>query len=236
MKKLYILLLILVAPLSLACASIPLEDIFEAVTSDSADLDRDTVVAGLREALEIGTQRSIDRTSVVDGFLGNALIRIAIPNDLEDMADALRKIGLERQVDELEVGMNRAAEEAAGEVREIFWNQIRSLSFLDAMGILRAGETAATGFLQQRTSVEIRSKFQPIVVSTMGEVGLARLYRNLADSYNQLPFVSKPAIDLEDYVTEEAMGGLFTILGEEEKRIREDPIARTTELLKRVFE
>jgi hypothetical protein len=203
--------------------------------STSGELDRETVVAGLREALRIGSERTVERTAIVDGFLGNALIRIAIPEDLDKMASTLRKIGLGRQVDKLEVAMNRAAEEAAGEAREVFWDEIRSLTIPDAMGILGGGPTAATDFLYQRTSGEIRERFQPIVVDKIEEVGLARLYSDLADDYNKLPFVSRPAIDLGEYVTDEALDGLFTVLGEEEARIREDPIARTTELLKKVF-
>ena len=221
--------------LSTGCSSAALDDLLDVATSDSGSLDRETVVAGLREALEIGSRRTVERTAVLDGFLANELIRIVIPDELDSMTAALRKLGLGRQVEDLEVNMNRAAEEAAGEAREILWEEIRSLTIPDAWAILDGGKTAATDFLQERTSAEIRAKFHPIVVRKMEEVGLARIYSDLSERYNRLPFVSSPALNLDEYVTDEALAGLFTILGEEETKIRENPLARTTELLKRVF-
>jgi hypothetical protein len=224
--------------LSLAgCAGLTVDDVLEAAEAIGKQdtLDQETVVAGLREALRIGSQRTVDRTATVDGFLGNALIRIAMPEELGKMASTLRKIGFGRQVDELEVAMNRAAEEAAGGARDVFWEEIRGLTIPDAMEVLGGGPTAATDLLRLRTSDEIRERFRPIVVDKIEQVGLARLYTDLADDYNKLPFVSRPAVDLEEYVTEEALGGLFTVLGEEETKIREDPVARTTELLRKVF-
>lgn len=222
--------------LTTACSGLALDDVLDAIPRQtSGELDRETIVAGLKEALRVGSERTIDRTAILNGFLANELIRIVLPDDLDSMAKTLRRIGLDRQVDELEVQMNRAAEEAAGEALDVLAEEIRGLSFPDAMGILRGGDTAATDFFRERTSDEIRQRFQPIVVEKMDEVGLARLYGLLADQYNQIPFVSRPAVDLERYVTDEALDGLFTVLAEEETKIREDPVARTTELLKRVF-
>jgi hypothetical protein len=198
-------------------------------------LDRETIVAGLREALRVGSERTVERTAAIDGFLANELIRIAIPDELESMARTLRKIGFDRQLDELETAMNRAAEQAAGEAREVLWREIRDLRFEDAVQILRGGPTAATDHFQARTAEEIRERFQPIVANKMERVGLSRLYADLADRYNRLPLVSRPAIDLDEYVTDQALAGLFTVLGEEEAKIRADPLARTTELLRRVF-
>lgn len=231
-------LLLLIASLAAAsCASIDLDGVLSAPTSSgsSTALDRQTVVDGLREALRVGTERTVDRTARPNGFLANELIRITIPEDLLSMTDALRRIGLSRQVDELEVQLNRAAEAAAAEARDVFWNQIRDLSFPDAWGILRGGPTAATEFLDQRTRPTIRERFRPIVSAKIDQVGLGRTYRNLSARYNALPFVTRPALDLDEYVTTEAIDGLFQILAEEERKIREDPIARTTELLRRVF-
>ena len=231
------LVLLLVATLTLACSGIPPE-LIEAVSGlPGEELDEETVIAGLKEALTIGSGRAIDRTAAIDGFLANALIRITLEDnrDLERMASALRRIGLGGQVDQMEVAMNRAAERAAGEAREVFVREVSGLTFDDAMGILRGGPTAATDFLRGRTEGEIRRRFRPIVVEKMDEVGLSRAYRELADQYNRLPLVTRPATDLDDYVTDEALDGLFTVLGEEEKKIREDPVARTTELLRRVF-
>ncbi len=216
------------------CAGLAIEDLIPPPDAER-QLDRETVIAGLREALRVGSGRAVDRTSVIDGFLGNELIRILMPEDLEPMARGLRRIGLGRQVDELEVAMNRAAEKAAGEVREILWREIQALTFDDAMAILQGHSMAATEHFRRRTEMELRDRFHPIVVARMEEVGLSRLYADLAERYNRLPFVTRTAVDLDDYVTDRALTGVFTVLGEEEARIRADPVARTTELLRRVF-
>ncbi len=221
------------------CSGLALDDVLDATGTagggTGGELDRETVIAGLKQALEIGTQRTVDRTAVLDGFLGNELIRISIPPELDTMADVLRRIGLRRQVDNLEVSMNRAAEEATGEARRILWAEIRTLTIPNAMSILGGGPSAATDFLFERTSAEIRSEFHPIVVEKMEAIGLARLYANLSEGYHGLSFATPTEVDLDEYVTDRALAGLFTILGEEERKIREDPVARTTELLHRVF-
>lgn len=223
--------------LSIGCASIDLEGVLRDPGSSggTAPLDRETVASGLRDALRVGSGRAVDRTSRVDGFLANELIRITIPEELRSMTDALRRLGLSRQVDQLEVQLNRAAEAAASEAREVFWSEIREITFPDAWAILRGGQTAATDFLERRTRPTIESRFRPIVAEKIDEVGLGRTYGDLARRYNALPFVTRPALDLDDYVTTEAVDGLFEVLAEEERKIREDPLARTTELLRRVF-
>ena len=199
------------------------------------ELDEPTVIRGLKEALRIGSERTIERTSRIDGFLADELIRIYLPEDLERMAGALRKIGFARQVDELEVAMNRAAERAAGEARGIFVDAIAELSIRDAFAILRGGDHAATDYLHDRTADELRGRFRPIIADKMREVDLYEGYNRLADAYNALPFGQKPAVDLDVYLTDEALDGLFTTLAREERRIREDPLARTSELLRKVF-
>ena len=202
----------------------------------SGQLDEQTVIAGLKEALKVGTERTVLDTSRVDGFLGNALIRITLPEQYDGMASTLRKVGLGRYVDDLEVAMNRSAEQAAGEAREIFWKSITSMSVSDAYGILKGSETAATDYFRRKTSATLRQRFEPIVKSKMEQVGLYRVSSQLINSYNAIPFVEKPsAVNLDDYVTEQALSGLFAVLAQEEKKIRQDPAARTTELLKKVF-
>lgn len=197
--------------------------------------DESTVIAGLREALEVGTRRAVDQTSRTDGYLGNPLIRIPLPDSLDTMAKGLRAVGFGPQVDELEVGMNRAAERAAGEAASVFWDAIRGMTIQDGMGILRGGDTAATEYLRARTSDTLRQRYQPIVSQAMDQVGLVAAYDNLLGRYQALPFTRSPSLDIRSYVTDQALGGLFTVLGQEEKRIRENPAARTTELLQRVF-
>ncbi len=201
----------------------------------SDSLDATTVAAGLKDALRVGSERTVGATSGLDGFLGNELIRLAIPEELSTMATALRTVGFGPEVDELEVAMNRAAEQASGEALDIFAGQIGRMTVSDAFGILNGGPTAATDYFRANTSTALRQRFAPIVDAKMQAVGLAESYGSLVERYNQLPFVTSPALDLEQYVTDRTLSGLFTVLGQEESKIRENPAARSTELLQRVF-
>ncbi len=197
--------------------------------------DEQTVAAGLKEALRVGAERTVAATSKTDGFLANQLIHIAMPEQYNQMAHTLRKVGLGSQVDLLETGMNRAAERAAGEAKGVFWDAITQMTLVDAYHILNGGESAATDYFRAQTASRLRSRFHPIVAAKMQEVGLYQLSNQAISSYNALPFVTKPAVDLETYVTEKSLDGLFKTLALEEKRIRQDPMARSTELLRRVF-
>jgi len=211
-------------------------DIFGGKSGGSGTLDEATVIAGIREALRIGTENTVLSTSKLDGYLGNQLIRIAIPDQLVSVASALRQLGLGSQVDELEVGMNRAAERAAGEARDIFWSAIASMTVADAFGILRGGNTAATDYFHDRTAAALRERFHPIIQRKIDEVEIANLYNRIAVAYNSLPATgTQRLVDLDEYVTDRALAGLFAVLATEEQRIREDPLARTTELLRKVF-
>ena len=198
-------------------------------------LDEQTVAAGLREALRVATERTVISTSKLDGFLGNALIRIVMPEQFEVAAKTLRAVGFGKQVDELEIGMNRAAERAAGEATEVFLNSITQMTLEDAFGILNGGDNAVTNYFRSRTEEGLHERFKPIVTEKMSDIGLYKVYNGLTDYYNKLPLVTTPALDLDEYVTQQALNGLFTVLGQEEKRIRTDPLARTTDLLRRVF-
>jgi len=199
-----------------------------------APLDEATVVAGLKEALQVGSGRAIDTTSALDGFLANELIRIVLPEDVQPVAKVMRDVGLGSQVDNFEVSMNRAAEMATGEAKDIFWSAITSMSIADAFGILNGHETAATEYFQGRTSNALRERFRPVVDTSMREVGVYQVYENLVDRTALLP-VSLPDLDLVGYITEKSLGGLFSTLAGEEQKIRKDPVARTTDLLRRVF-
>jgi hypothetical protein len=199
-------------------------------------LDEATVVAGLKEALKVGSTRATDRTSRAGGFLENDLIRIPLPDQLDPVASTLRQVGLGSYVDELETAMNRAAEKAAGEAAQVFWNAVTTMTIADAFTILEGHETAATEYFRSRTEGDLRRRFQPIVSASTEEVGLGRLYGDLARRYEAIPLTGKPElVDLDTYVTDRALDGLFTVLAQEEQTIREDPVARTTELLRRVF-
>ena len=202
-----------------------------------ANLDEGTIVAGLKEALKVGTHHAVRLTSMRNGFLGTDLIRIPLPNSLDPLASALRTVGLGSQVDELEVAMNRAAERAAGEAGAVFWSAIRAMTIDDARGILNGGDTAATDYFRRVTSRPLFERFEPIVERKMEEVGLVRLYDRLANQYRAIPLIgsAKPPPEIEGYVTDKALDGLFTVLAQEERKIRTDPSARVTELLRRVF-
>jgi hypothetical protein len=213
-------------------SSTTLDDILE---SGAGPLDEPTIVAGLRDALRVGAERTVETTSRADGFFQNPRIRIPLPRELDSAATTLRSVGLGAHVDEFELTMNRAAEAAAGEAFDVFWNAIRTMTWSDARGILEGESDAATAFFRRRTETELRSRFHPIVVSKMNALGSVRAYDRLVQAYTALPLTTKPAFDPAEYVTRRALGGLFTVLGDEEKRIRDDPVARTTEILRRVF-
>jgi hypothetical protein len=201
----------------------------------AAELPDSTQISGLKEALRLATERAVGATSQPGGFFDDARIRIGLPGALGQMTSGLRAIGMGAQVDELEVAMNRAAEKAAGEATPVFVDAIGQMSFQDASGIVTGGDTAATEYFQKTTSDPLRERFRPIVDQAMQSVGLAQQYQQLVGRYNSIPFVLAPDFDLASYVTEKTLSGLFTVVGEEEKKIRTNPAARATDLLKQVF-
>jgi hypothetical protein len=198
-------------------------------------LDEATVADGLKEALRIGTERSTASTSQRDGFYKNALIRIALPEQYHNIGNTLRNFGMGSYVDDFERSMNRAAERASGEAVDVFWSAITQMTIQDAFGILNGGETAATDYFRVRTTGDLTSRFQPVVRASMEEVGVYNVYNDLVAKYNQLPIDKPEPVDLDEYVTTRTVDGIFTVLEGEEQRIREDPAARTTELLRKVF-
>jgi hypothetical protein len=236
--------LLLAAGLALGCAGgtgvVELDRALESARQASGSpgaLDEATVIAGLRDALRVGTDRTVASTSRLDGFLANELIRIHTPDSLSTMTRTLRTVGFSRQVDELEIAMNRAAEQAAGEAASVFWTGIQGMSVRDAWGILDGGDTAATDYFRRTTSDELRRRFAPIVEQKMAAVGLVQLYDDLVARYRAIPLTSlgQAPPDLRAHVTDGALSGLFTVLGQEEAKIRREPAARSTELLKKVF-
>ena len=196
---------------------------------------RDRTTAGVREALEIATRRAVARTSLAGGFSADELIRVRLPDALARPARVLRRVGLGRHVDDLEAGMNRAAERASAEAIPLFVDAVRALTFADARRIVQGGDTAATDYFRVRTETGLAARFRPEVQAAMRRVGLYREYEELLGAYDALPLTDKPNLDLADHVTGRTIDGLFDVLGREERRIRRDPVARTTELLREVF-
>ena len=195
----------------------------------------DKIIAGLKEALSIGTGNAVTATSKTNGYFGNKTIKILMPDKIQKVADVLGRVGYQKEVDDFVLSMNRAAEKAAPRAKAIFIDAIHQMTVEDARKILDGGDTAATEYFKARTSGKLYEAFQPIVSSSMNEVGTTRSYKEMMGRYTALPFASAESLDLDRYVTNKSLDGLFYLVGQEEIKIRKDPAARVTDLLKTVF-
>ena len=207
-------------------------------SSDSNKLTNQEVVAGLKEALIIGIKNAVDVTSVTDGFLANNEIKLPFPESANMMKEKAIEWGLEGQVDKIVTTLNRAAEDAAKEATPIFIEAIKNMSVQDGFAILRGGKGAATDFLRKNTTNELVVVFAPKVQHSIEKVKLTEYWNPVSTRYNQaMTFTGgqKVDTDLNRYVTERAIDGLFTMVEKEENKIREDPAARVTDLLSKVF-
>lgn len=205
-------------------------------TGKTTNLDTTTLINGLKEALEVGSKRAIEEISQPGGYLDNQNIRIPLPDGINKVASLLKKYGLESQVNQFEESMNRAAEQAAPQATDLIVGAVKEMSFEDAKKIYSGSDDAATQYFKEKTSGKLRELFQPSVQESLGQVGATRYYNDLAGEAKDIPFIGDQVnVDLDSYVTEEALNGLFTMLAAEEKKIRENPAARTTDLLKQVF-
>ena len=238
--KLHHLLLRPVLPFILvllhSCSPQELQSILD--TAGGSPLSNEEVVAGLKEALQIGADRTVSKAGNENGFWADPRIKIPFPPEATAVKSTLLQIGMTKPVEDFERTLNKAAETAAKEAVPVFVDAIKSLSIQDGFTILRGGENAATDLLRQRTETQLRAKFLPVVKNATSSVALTSYWRPLANAYNTASILTgQQAVDpdLDAYVTDRAMDGLFLLLADEEKKIREDPIARTTELLRRVF-
>jgi len=191
--------------------------------------------SGLQEALKVGTGNAVTQTGTVDGFLLNKAIKILMPKTLQNMEKPLRMVGYGPQIDEFVVGMNRAAEKAVPFAKEIFWDAIGQMTFDDARKILNGRDTAATDYFKAKTSKKLHTAFRPPVENVMNQVGVTRQYNDLMGRYQNVPFAKSITFDIHQYVTEKATDGIFYVVAQEEKKIRTNPAARATDLLKEVF-
>jgi hypothetical protein len=198
-------------------------------------MDPATQVSGLKEALRVAARNAAALTSRPDGYYRNPKIRIGVPESLKPMTRGLRQIGLKGPIDEFELAMNRSAESAAGEAFDVFSTAIAQMKVADARAIVGGGQTAATDYLRSTSSEELRLRFAPIVHRGMEKAGAVQAYERLLQHWRALPLATDPGLDLDAYVTDEALKGLFTMMGEEERKIRTDPSARVTDLLRQVF-
>ncbi len=195
----------------------------------------DETSQGLKEALTIGTGNAVASVSRPDGYYRNPLIRIMLPESVQKVEKALRFAGYGRELDDFDMSMNRAAERAAPAAKSMFWNAIKQIRFADAWQILKGRENEATLYLKDKTYGRLETAFKPIVNTAMSEVGVTRRYQEIENTVRSIPFTDMIQFDLDQYVTDRSLDGLFLMLAKEEKRIREDPVARVTELLRKVF-
>ncbi len=202
---------------------------------ESDELTTEQVVSGLKEALIKGAGTSTSEASKVNGFLGNPKIKIPFPPDVQKVETKLRELGLGSKVDQFIETLNHGAEEAAKEAKPIFVNAIKGMTVQDAWGILKGEDNAATSYLQSKTTADLKAKFQPVIKQALDKTNATKYYSDLVNTYNKIPFVEKVNPNLDEYATDRALSGLFTLVAEEEKNIRDNPVARTTELLKKVF-
>jgi hypothetical protein len=207
-----------------------------AVGSGSSGGGQGDVAAGLKEALAVGTGNAVQTLSKSNGYFGDAAVKILMPEKMQTAAEVLKKAGYQKEVDDFTLSMNRAAEQAAPKARPIFEDAVKKMSFDDAQKILKGGKTAATDYFKTHTTSQLTSAFKPVVADSMNQVGVTRSYKALTDRYTSLmPFGKMDSFDLDSYVTEKALDGMFFKVGQEEAKIRTNPAARTTELLKKVF-
>ena len=194
-----------------------------------------TDAAGIKEALAVGTERAVASLGRANGYFGNQAVKILIPSSLQKVAEVARVAGYQKQVDEFILSMNRAAEAAAPLASRYFGDAIREMTLDDVRGILAGGDTAATDFFHRKTHDKLYTAFKPVVSKKVDEVGATQAYKSMIGQYEAVPLVTKQSLDLDHYVTEKSLDGLFYTLGQEEKKIRTNPAARTTDLLKTVF-
>ncbi|RYY84261.1 MAG: DUF4197 domain-containing protein [Chitinophagaceae bacterium] len=210
------------------------QQVVEKVTGQSGGLSSDEVINGLKEALSVGTNKGAARLSAVDGFFKDAAIKILMPAEAQKVESKLRSLGFGKQVDQAILSMNRAAEEATKQAAPIFLNAIKGITIQDGMSILRGDNQAATTYLKGKTQSALTEAFRPVIEQALAKVNATKYWNTLFTTYNR---VSKDKVnpDLAAYVTEKSLSGIFYNVGQEETKIRQDPAARTTELLKKVF-
>jgi len=211
-----------------------LDKITQKIPGKSGGLTNDEVISGLKEALQVGTNNGTKKLSAVDGFFKDAAIKILMPPEAQKVEKTLRNLGMGKQVDNAILSMNRAAEDAAKSAAPIFINAIKGMSIQDAFGILKGGDFAATNYLKDKTTSQLTEAFRPVIDSSLKKVDATKYWNTVFSTYNKFSS-DKVNPDLAAYVTEKALSGIFYQVGQEEQKIRKDPVARTTDILKKVF-
>ena len=189
----------------------------------------------LKETLNKGMEKGVSVLSVKDGYFANPKVKIPFPKNATKVADKLKKLGMQKQVDEVVLSINRAAEDAANSAKSIFVDAIKKMSIKDAIGIVKGNKTAGTDYLNRNTNSALANAFKPIIKISLEKVNATKRWESVMNTYNKIPFVEKVNPELETYVTEKAISGLFFMLAQQEIAIRENPKERTSALLKKVF-
>ena len=216
-----------------ACAE--LQQVVSQLPQTGGVLSNTDIASGLRQALELGIDKQVTKLTQTDGFLNNDLVKIMLPEELQKVDKTLRDIGLGSLADEGLKILNRAAEDAVKEATPIFVNAVKEITFADAKNILLGSNDAATQYLTSKTQTALYDKFNPVIKSSFSKVGADQIWSNLITKYNTIPFTKSVNPDLTDYVTEQALKGVFTMIAVEETEIRTKVGARTTDLLQKVF-
>ena len=207
----------------------------QALALDLGNLSNADAVRGLKDALSQGSTAAVSKLGVENGFLGNDKVKIPLPDALKRIEGGLRLLGMQKQADELVTAMNRAAEQAVPEAKSLLLGAIKNMSVQDAKGILTGGDTAATEYFRKTTSSQLTAKFLPIVTRATAKVGLAEKYNKLASKGAQLGLVDEKQARIENYVTQKTLDGLFLMIAEQEKAIRQDPVGAATGMARKVF-
>lgn len=230
-QLLFLKLLILVS--CFASAQLNLNKLKKSLTGES--LTTEEIAEGLKEALTNGVSKGSDLVSQLDGYYKNPEIKIPFPPEVRQVETSLRQLGLGGEVDKFVESLNRAAEDAAKEAKPIFVSAIKQMTIQDAWGILKGEQDAATQYLNRTTSPALKEKFIPVIRQSLDKVNATKYYSDLIRTYNKIPLVQKVNPNLDEYATDKAIQGLFVMIAKEEKNIRANPGARTSELLKKVF-
>ena len=216
-----------------ACAE--LQQVVNQLPQTGGVLNTTDMAAGLRQALDFGIEKQVAKLTQTDGFYKNELVKILLPEELKKVDKGLRDIGLGKLADEGIKALNRAAEDAVKEATPIFVDAVKGITFADAKTILLGNDDAATQYLNSKTQTALYSKFNPVIKNSFAKVGADTIWKNLITKYNAIPFTTDVNPDLTDYVTSEALKGVYTMIAVEEKDIRNNFAARTTDLLQKVF-
>ena len=234
MKKFLVLLLLLAG--SYGIAQININNVLNSVNSALGQgLSNQDITKGLKEALNVGTKNATTKASKVDGYFKNPLIKIPFPSEARDMRSTLMKVGMKKQVEDFERQLNRAAEDAAQKAAPIFIGAITKMTINDGLTILRGKDDEATQYLRKSTTTELTKQFRPIIATSLKKVQITKYWNPLFSTYNKVPFVKKVNPNLDDYVTQRAIDGMFKLVAQEETKIRKDPAARVSDILKKVF-